>query len=54
MKNGAAKTQVIHVRVETDLIRKLDKVAKDTDRPRAYVLQKLVAEALEARSQVAP
>ena len=52
MKSGLPKTKVLHVRLSEELVKRLDRVAKDLDRSRAYVIQTALlswAASVEAR-----
>lgn len=44
------ETEVIHVRIDTTVLDRVKQIEHDEDRHRAYVIQRLLVEALDARA----
>lgn len=45
----ANDSEVIHVRIDTAVLKRVKQIETDEDRHRAYVIQRLLVEALDAR-----
>ncbi len=45
----ASDTEVIHIRIDTVILDRVKQIEKNEDRHRAYIVQRLLMEALDAR-----